>query len=430
LQTRRGLWIAALLALILLEGMAFRAAVGGDWYAGGNDMGYILTECRKATGKDVAGWLTGSWIGHEIFTYYRPVTSLAMYGEYRLFGERSAPWQALSLCLHMGSTLMLALLCRRLFRSATAGWVGAAVWGFRDRMLGAIQWTPAQTDMLAGFFALLALLTLKLYLDGRKWFWLPISSAAALLAMASKEVALILPALATLLVLHAPGIPRRSKAALIGGAWLIAAAFVAWRLHALGGLGFLPGQPVPRTAARVRNTMAPIEVGGLAHRLLAFLLPTPVGPSTSINMLAVWAAAATAAGVLLASRRGRERLAWAVLAGGFLLVTFLLDGLDGWAWWLLPNTYWQLFIGVLALWLMVLAVGRRPKDCLLLLGWGIAVWLPLYHVVYNVAGNVTYLPETYWGLAWACLTAAVTLPLPAKAEAEAPPALTVGEISG
>lgn len=411
---RRNAWLLALAVIVVLEALAFRGAVGADWYRAGNDMVMILAEARGATHREVLRWITGPWIGKEIFVYYRPLTSLLMYGEYRAFGEHSAPWQAISLLLHIGSTLCLALLCARIFRSRVAGLVAACVWGFRAQMGDAIAWTPAQTDLLAACFALLALLTLKIALDARRraWGWLLISAPAALLAMGSKESTLILPLLASALILHARQPSRAQKMGLLAGSWLLTAGFLAWRIYALGGLGFLPGHVLPssRNLGKGHSNAAPLRAEDLLQRALAFLLPAPLGPAAPIPPIATWATAVTLFGM---SRMRPSRLRALVGGIGFLLVTTLLgdmDPLGGLIWWVFPSTYWGLLMGVAVTGGMALLVRLRPRDSALVLAWGLAALLPLYHVVYNAAGNVYYLPDTYWALVWACIAAILTQP--------------------
>ena len=362
-------------------------------------MAYLLPEARSANSHGVLGWLTGPWMGYRLFEYYRPVTSLALYGEYRLFGEQSAGWQVVSLILHMSSTAMLATLCRRVFSSGLAALVGAGVWGFRDRQWDAIAWTPAQTDLLAGFFALACLLSLAIFLDSAGAKWLICAAVSGILSVGSKEAALVLPLLASLLILRNPSQSRRTHWRMIGGAWLLAFVFFVWRYHALGGLGFTPGQVSAHSGG---GRLRPDQI--LSH-LWSFLLPAPLG---SAAVVSAGACPALFASLLLIAELRRRRLPrlWLLAAGAaaFLLVTVFLGGPE---WWLVLQTYESLLAGIFCISLLALTVIWRPYDSLFVLGWGVCAWLPLYHIVYNVAGNVSYLADTYWALAWSALIAAV-----------------------
>lgn len=413
LDRRPWFWRALLAALAAYSVISCLSAVGGNWFRSGNDMDYILPALRAATPADARHWLTGPWIGKELFPYYRPVTSLVWYGLYRLFGaESSAPYQALSVALHAGSVVLLALLLRRIFGTALGTLCGALLWAGRDRMLATIEWTPAQTDLLAGFFALAALLLLQTYLDAaaaatreegqqgaatpRRALLLAASAVLALLAMGSKEVALTVPLLGMLLALRAPGLSRRQRVLVSLGTLALLAAFVGARSLALGGLGFLPGHALAHRAKPARLTP-----GAWAHQMEVLLLPQPLSPHATMPPLA---AAAALAVLLLAARQRRWRYRAAILLAGTVPVALLMGGPE---FFLLPNTYLSLAIGVFTLALIGFTLWRRPRDAAFVLLWGLIACQPLYHIVYNQAGNVTYLPDTYWALGWACFFAAL-----------------------
>jgi len=396
---QRPSWARALGLLALLVLIRYAPAVGGDWLRSGNDMRYFLDELQGADAERVWGWVTGPWIGRELFRYYRPVTSLAVFAQYRLFGEWSAPWQGLSLLLHAASTVILAELCSRIVHSRIAGLAAALVWAYRDRMALAIEWTPAQTDFLAVFFSLAALLTLKLYLDQSRWPWLLPSGLCALLAMGSKEVALILPGPAALLALDAfrqHRLSGRKAAAIIAGAALLAGAFLSWRVHALQGLGFLPGQAGEHSSGGASSRQ-------LLPGFIRFLLPDSLDGSTTVPPLASVLAALTFYLVWRLRRTGSRRW-WPAALAGFLAVTAAAGHPMVW---IVPVTYPELASGIAWTGLLALALQRRRWDALLALGFGLVLWLPTYHVVYNRAGNVFYLPHVYWALLWAAISAAV-----------------------
>ena len=415
---QRPVWLAALAVLLLLPCVACGSAVGGNWWRSGNDMGYFLRELERTSPGEVLGWLTGPWIGHELFRYYRPVTSLAIYAEYAVFGRHSAGWQALSLLLHLGSTLCLALLCRRVLRSPTAALVAASVWTLRPRMAMTIEWVPAQTDLLAGFFALLSLLALQVYLDERRRRWLLLAALSLVLAMGSKEVALVVPGMAALLILHARGVAPRRKALLIGGAVLLIVTFVAWRSYALAGLGYVPGaEDMPARGASEQGTR-------LALRLLDFLLPAPSLQQALPSVLLIFIA--TGVALLLWVPLRQRNWTHSFIVGGVGLIGLTLAAEDD-GWWLLPENLVGLALGVGALLLVLLVVRRCPRQALLLAGWGVVAWLPTYQVVYNVAGNVRYLPDTYWALGWGTLAIALLAPVSTAGQRSKSSAPCVGE---
>lgn len=68
---------------------------------------------------------------------------------------------------------------------------------------------------------------------------------------------------------------------------------------------------------------------------------------------------------------------------------------------LLPRTWVHFGWATLALVALAGAAIKAPRPGAAVLGYGLCAALPLYHVVYNTAGNVTYLPDTYPALLWA-----------------------------
>jgi hypothetical protein len=353
----------------------------------------ILPELCNANGETVAGWLTGPWVGHKLFDYYRPVTSIAMLAEFRLFGQSAAVWQLVSLCFHVVSSMMLVLLIRGVFKSPLAALAGGAIWALRSRMGLVIEWTPAQTDIFAGFFAILSLLALHHGMAHRRWFFVGISGIAAILAMASKEVAFALPALATLMILHEPRVSRRTKSPLIASFWLLLGAFLIWRYHALAGFGYVPAQAKLDTPGRH------FHFDSYFTNWLLFILPDALGPNTAINSAAVWTAGIVLFFCMRMAHNGSR--GWLILAAlGILAINFMLVS---WEEWLLPSTYWSILAGIFWMGLLWIAWKERRRDLALSFAWGMLAWIPIAHPVYNFAGNVTYLPHTYWALVWACI---------------------------
>jgi hypothetical protein len=390
----RPAWAASIAAMLFIQIIVYRSAANNDWYAGGRDMADILPELRSSGGSGPLAWLTGPWAGYRIFSYYRPITSLAMFAQFRLFGEHAFSWQVVSLLLHMASSVVFILLVRQLSGSSLAALLGGTSWAFRGRMELAIAWTPAQTDLFAGLFSLICLFAVAKYLQGCGLRWGVASILFGLFALGSKEVALILPGLTTIIAIYFARAGRR-RAAVIVGSWVILALFLVWRYHCLSGLGYLP------VLASHGNKPASPPWGTYLNMWIRFLLPEPLGPATILSSVGVWLfSIASIAALRLASLRSRAWVAVAVV--GFIPLTLLMDS---WAEWMNLETY-EILIGAIV-WTFALAVAVKWKRAFLAatIAWGAVAWLPVSHTVYNACGNVTYLPDTYWGLLWACITA-------------------------
>ncbi|MDX1931145.1 MAG: hypothetical protein SFU56_00930 [Capsulimonadales bacterium] len=402
-----------LLALLLAATWwQVRMAVSGDWFRSGNDMLYILPPLRSATDEALVGWLRGPWIGVELFAYYRPVTSVFWFTEYRVFGEQVASWQQVSVASHLGSTLLLALLLTRMVGSPLAGTIGAFVWATREKIVETLEWTPAQTDHFAAFFGILGLFLWQTFLDARgrrpsRFLLGGASLVSVLLALGSKEIAYPVPLLAALLTLRTVRLPFRTRIALCGVWFALLTGFVGWRILAMQGIGFLPGQATPG-----RSQASPLTPQKWLVRMSGFLLPQVLRPTALLPFPAVLSVfAGIAAYRRWTSVRTRGVVA---LIAGVLFFVFM----GGPECLLLSDTYTELALGLWTLTVVAFALRREPREMAFALIWGLVAHLPLYHVVYNAAGNVTYLPGIYWGLVWSILVVALLRFVGTRSESE------------
>jgi|GEM_PF-3621491 len=398
------LFAAGIVLMLCAVAVYAKRAVGGDWSRSGNDMQFLLPALERDSPLQ---YLAGPWAGREIFEYYRPVTSVAMWVELRAFGRAPTGWQAVSLILHLASVALLVLLLTDLVRSRVAALFGAGLWAFRDRIVETVEWVPAQTDLFAGFFSVLCLWAVARYASAGDRRWALTAAVAGLLAAGSKETALVLVGLSPIVawVAQPSGCRRATQLAL--GAAVLLVAFLGARLAALGGLGFLPGQAVGD------GSEAAITAGSVARRLAHFLLPYPLGPIGAVSVPATWSVC-LAAGAAWMLRARPLFAAGCVLAGVAAAGSFLGDV----GWLLLPGTWAHFAWSVVVSFLVAGAAIRSPTMGAAVLAFGLCAALPLYHVVYNTAGNVTYLPDVYQALLWAWVAASW---LQAMAEAEPKP---------
>jgi len=142
----------------------------------------------------------------EAFTFagsglYRPTTSAALTLQWSLFGGSPVGFHAMSLVLNACVTLVLFRWMRS-FTSATAAFVGAALFATHPVHVEAVANVVGQAELLAALFVLLALLAWQHWLDSPS---VPVRLATAagvallyLAGLGAKEIAVTLPALALL----------------------------------------------------------------------------------------------------------------------------------------------------------------------------------------------------------------------------------------
>ena len=120
--------------------------------------------------------------------FYRPVQSLAYMAVYVFSGYKVLGYHLLNVLLHVGNAALVYLLTARLFASPLAAFAASLLFVVHPVHTSAVAYISGTADPLACFFVLLALLA-----------WLrdsrALSVASFVLALLSKEVAMILPML-------------------------------------------------------------------------------------------------------------------------------------------------------------------------------------------------------------------------------------------
>jgi len=147
--------------------------------------------------------------------YYIPLAMTSLMIDAALGGHPDdlRPFHRTALLLHVASTLLLAILLHQLLRSFWPAVLAALLFGVHPLTVEPVAWVGERKTLLAGFFALLALVLYARH--ARRPGRLPYlgSLAAFVLALLSKPTSLPLPLL--LVLLDAWPLRRLGRAALI-----------------------------------------------------------------------------------------------------------------------------------------------------------------------------------------------------------------------
>ncbi len=174
--------------------------------------------------------------------YYRPVMTVGYLLCFKMFGAGAWGFHLASLLLHAGITVLVFLVMRKLFADRWAAFVAGLLFALHPIHTEAVAWAAAVTELeVAAFF----LLAFWFFLGAAKSQgttsprWLAAMAVAYLLALLSKEQALMLPPLA-LVYEHFYRADRTEtsvaqKLARYGPLWLLAGVYVALRVVYLGG---------------------------------------------------------------------------------------------------------------------------------------------------------------------------------------------------
>jgi protein O-mannosyl-transferase len=196
------------------------------------------------------------WTGKARGIFYRPLITASYALDWRLWKTNPLGYHMFNLAFCLGAVVLFFGLARKFTPGSAL--LAAAVFAFHPLHSEAVAWIPGRTDLLAGFFMLGAWL-LWMKADGPsqvKRIMLYVATAiCTLLALMSKEIAIILPVLFFITDWwrseKGSGItsPVKNKMAgyLLLGAVL---AFYLWLRHsALSGPGPEPARPFMSGAA-------------------------------------------------------------------------------------------------------------------------------------------------------------------------------------
>jgi peptidoglycan/LPS O-acetylase OafA/YrhL/tetratricopeptide (TPR) repeat protein len=204
-----------------------------------------LPDLLLGPGFQGGGWKTG---------FFRPVLMLLYFFTYQAFGLWTPAFHGLNIALHIANTGLVYGLGRRLGLKPGVSFGAALLWAVHPVHTEAVAFVSALGDPLYSFFCLLGLLVLLPDFAPRK-FWL--AGLIFILALASKEQAVVFPALVTVTMFLAS--KERLRPALYlrtWPLWLLAAVYVVlWLMYFHAG------------NSPMEESQDPVFLGIYAHNL-------------------------------------------------------------------------------------------------------------------------------------------------------------------
>lgn len=137
---------------------------------------------------DVKGIFSERVIGN-----YNPLSNLSMAIDYRL--ADGDPWllHLNNVLLHLGATLLVFIIFRRLGFSFLVTMIVALLFGIHPLRVESVAWVTERKDVLFGFFYLLSLLLYIDYVLKKRWLFFALSLLFFVLSLLSKIQAVSLP---------------------------------------------------------------------------------------------------------------------------------------------------------------------------------------------------------------------------------------------
>ncbi|HEX9996448.1 MAG TPA: hypothetical protein VGB45_04835 [Abditibacterium sp.] len=218
------------------------------------DQNYLVTGLEKTTSfQQTLQWWKGPWVGYggdgQEIAFYRPLSSLCWWLQYRAFGPNGA---GSFMMMHWMYHLAVCLLAVAFFRRVvgyTSAWMGVAIWASGiAAMLSlpspqpALSWWKDSPDLWIAGSAILTLWSLLSFWRTSKIVFLVSAIFFQIVGIAFKEMAYITPLLAGLVLWFewkkSPFEIKRHHWVPIAALLLIVVAAYIFRTWALQGPGF------------------------------------------------------------------------------------------------------------------------------------------------------------------------------------------------
>jgi len=204
--------------------------------------------------------------------FYRPLTFLSLWFDYRVFHQAPIAYHVHSLLLHLMNALLVGWLAKTIgYSHSVAGWA-AVLYAAVPGSFEPVTWPAARFDVLATFFTLLAVICALRYLkdDGK---WIGGASVCLLLGLLNKESSYAVPAVVAVWALLAerfgfPPVNRARTWRLLAVLVAICVAMLLIRFTVFGSMGGYPAAPGRssqfvlsfRTFASLFSRMLPLSV--------------------------------------------------------------------------------------------------------------------------------------------------------------------------
>lgn len=129
----------------------------------------------------------------RIMQFYRPLTSLSYWLDFKAWGLNPAAFHLTNILLHTANCVLLLLILLSLGASAGTAVMSALAFSAFPLHFENVSWISGRTDLLSFLFAALSVWVMIAFLGKKKTFYLGLSSGFYLLALLSKETAVFLP---------------------------------------------------------------------------------------------------------------------------------------------------------------------------------------------------------------------------------------------
>ena len=149
--------------------------------------------------------------------YWRPMTLFSFFIDYSMWSLNPAGYHLFNILINAFNALLIFLVFYMLFNKTHYAFLASLFFSIHPSHVEAVSWISGRTDLLASFFILAAILFFILFLKKKKGFFYAITALFFMLALLSKENAILFPLLALGLIFITPAAEtgKRLKNALL-----------------------------------------------------------------------------------------------------------------------------------------------------------------------------------------------------------------------
>lgn len=241
LSTKTQMVFAAIVSTFLLFALYWPTLKTGFLHDDFLHVDYVARAVLKGDFHDLVANFYANWGGSNIMLCYRPCITASYFTDFLLFRENAVGshitnvlWTA-ACCIYLGliATELSGAFGNRM-RASTAIWA-ALIFAAYPLHVESVSWVIGRVDLLCSAFYLASLYYFLRYRLVEENLYLWLSCICLVLSLASKEMAVTLPAVATVFAIF---IPPRSDNAVSGGG-ILSKIFHKPAPHELRALGFL-----------------------------------------------------------------------------------------------------------------------------------------------------------------------------------------------
>jgi len=138
----------------------------------------------------------------RIMQFYRPLTSLSYWLDFKVWGLNPAAFHLTNIVLHLANSVLLFFILLSLGISVAPAFSSALLFSVFPLHFENVAWISGRTDLLSFLFAALSVWFFVKFLDRRGGLYLGLSSLFFLLSLLSKENAILLPVIFGLVFLR------------------------------------------------------------------------------------------------------------------------------------------------------------------------------------------------------------------------------------